>query len=128
LILKGKIIKVVEVKNSRLIILKVTTYYKGILESDTATITTPAEGGMCGIIASVGEEWLFFAYGEKYGYKTNLCTRSKNMNPKAWDYNEEELKQDLEFLEDKLKNPTPFIPPLIRTKIPNRQPVVKEKK
>ena len=128
LILKGKVIEVVKSGNMRVIALKVTRYYKGTLRADTARIKTPWQEGMCGIKARVGEDWLFFAYVGKYDYTSHLCTRSKNMSPKAWDYREDELKQDLEFLEDKLRNPTPPKLPFIKLNIQNRQPVTTGKK
>ncbi len=37
-------------------------------------------------------------------FNTNLCTRTKSMNPKAWDYNKEEINDNPLFLENKKKN------------------------
>jgi hypothetical protein len=31
-------------------------------------------------------------------FYTNLCTRTKNLNPKAWNYNKEKIEADLSFL------------------------------
>jgi len=43
-----------------------------------------------------------FAKAEGKGYRTTLCTRTKNMNPKAWDYRKDEITDDIKFLEAKL--------------------------
>jgi hypothetical protein len=58
---------------------------------------------MCGIVPKVGEEWLMFAYADKNGFRTERCTRTKSMNPKAWDHNKNEIIDDIKFLEAKLK-------------------------
>jgi hypothetical protein len=102
LILKGKIVKVVE-REERTIYLKVVCYYKGKQQKDTIQIISARESGICGIFPSVGEYWLMFAYADGNKYRTSLCTRTKNMNSKAWDYQGEEIKEDLKFLENKRK-------------------------
>ncbi len=81
------------------IYLKVETYYKGGDSLTTMEITTPSQEGMCGIVPKVGEKWLMFAYAEKKRFRTELCTRTKNMYPKAWDYNKNEIEDDIKFLE-----------------------------
>lgn len=101
LIAKGKISKVVEGRFKRTIYLKVDTYYKGDKREKTITIESPSESGMCGIFPKVGESWLMFAHTSGKAFKTDLCTRTKNMNPKVWDYKKEELREDLAFLEAK---------------------------
>jgi len=86
-----------------MILIKVDTYYKGSQNKDTIKIVSPREAGDCGIFPKVGEHWLMFAYSTGNSFRTNLCTRTKNMNPKAWDYRKNELKDDLDFLENKIK-------------------------
>jgi len=103
LIFKGKIIKVYEASLQRIILVKVDTYYKGEQKTRTIKITTPRQSGECGIFPKTGESWLMFAYVSRKEFMTNLCTRTKNMNPKSWNYNNVVLTEDLEFLERKLK-------------------------
>jgi hypothetical protein len=85
----------------RTIYLTVETYYKGKELKSKIEITTPSQEGMCGIVPKAGEQWLIFAYAEENCYRTALCTRTKNMNPKAWDYRKDELADDIKFLEAK---------------------------
>lgn len=101
LIIKGKVVNVSESQFERTIYLKVDTYFKGKQKDSAVIIKSPSESGMCGIFPEVGEIWLMYAYASEKTYRTNLCTRTKNMNPKAWNYRKDELKQDLEFLEIK---------------------------
>jgi hypothetical protein len=105
LIAKGKIIKVIELKFTRIIHIRLTDIYKGNEKSQIIVIESPSQSGMCGIFPKVGENWLMFAYASGKAYETNLCTRSKNMNPNpnSQDYREEELKKDLIFLKAKRK-------------------------
>ena len=77
--------------------------FKGIQKSSKIKITTSDQESTCGISPKLGEEWLIFANREKEGFQTNLCTRTKSMNKKAWDYNKEELQQDIEYLNQKLR-------------------------
>jgi len=100
LIAKGKIVKVSVKAWTRTIYLNVKTYYKGKKQSQIKIIT-PSTEGMCGIGPHVGEDWLIFAYNENKSYRTELCTRTKNLNPKAWDYNKDEIDNDIKFLEEK---------------------------
>ena len=86
-----------------MILIKVDTYYKGSQNKDTIKIVSPREAGDCGIFPKVGEHWLMFAYSAGNRFRTNLCTRTKNMNPKAWDYKKDELINDLDFLGNKRK-------------------------
>ena len=102
LIVKGKVIKVLKSNLfEKTIYFKVETHYKGGDSLTTLKVTTPSQEGMCGIVPKVGEEWLMFAYREKKGFRTELCTRTKNLNPKAWDYNKSEVEDDIKFLEAK---------------------------
>ena len=101
LIAKGKVVKV-SVKNwARTIYLNVKTYYKGGNKQSQIKIITSSTEGMCGIGPHVGEDWLIFAYTENKYYRTDICTKTKNLNPKAWVYNKEEIDNDIKFLEDK---------------------------
>jgi hypothetical protein len=126
LILKGKVTQVIESNFERILEIKVAFYYKGSLKTDTVRISTPLEEGMCGINPGVGDNWLIFAYADRYYYRTNLCTRTRNMNPDSWNFDKDELQQDLEFLEDKLKHPSVALLPFMKSKIPLRQAIVKD--
>jgi hypothetical protein len=53
---------------------------------------------MCGIFPEIGEQWLIFARKKGNVFYTSLCTRTKNLNPKAWDYNKVFIDDDLKFL------------------------------
>ena len=101
LIVKGKVVNISESQFERSIYIKVDTYFKGKQKDSTVVIKSPSQSGECGIFPEVGEIWLMYAYTSEKAYRTNLCTRTKNMNPKTWNYRKEELKQDLEFLEAK---------------------------
>jgi len=103
LIVKGKVVKEQVSNFERTIYLNVEIYYKGGNNQNKIIITTPRQEGMCGIVPKVGEEWLMFAYGKDNGYRTELCTATKNMNSKAWNYNKNEITDDIKFLEAKLK-------------------------
>jgi hypothetical protein len=98
LILKGKVIKITLSSFERIIFLKVNAYYKGEQNKDIIKIISPRQEGECGILPKVGEYWLMFANTSGNKFRTDLCTRTKNMNPKAWDYKKDELKSDLDFL------------------------------
>ena len=102
LIVKGKVSKVVIQSFEKSIYLAVDVYYKGGDKQTTIKITTPSLEGMCGIVPKVGENWLIFAYADEKNYRTELCTRTKNMNPKAWNYNKDEIAKDIIFLETKI--------------------------
>ena len=104
LILRGKIIKVSETNFERIVTVKVKVYYKGNQTNDKIKIISPRQEGECGITPKVGEEWLMFTYFTNKSFYTNLCTRTKSMNPKALNYNKDELNNDLSFLESKLNN------------------------
>jgi len=103
LIAKGKIIKVAEHKFSRVIFLQVSTFYKEGNQEKVVMIISVKEEGLCGISPRFSEEWLLFAYQDGKSFRTDLCTRTKNMNPKAWDHRKDELENDLKFLEEKRK-------------------------
>lgn len=100
-ILKGKIIKINEGRWERTISIKVDTYYKGSQTKDTIKIISPASSGECGIFPQIGENWLIFAFNQEGKYTTHLCTRTKTMNSKAWNFNKSDLENDLKFLEAK---------------------------
>jgi hypothetical protein len=102
LIVKGRIASISLSNFKRTIDLNVETYYKGGQNKTKIKITTQGQESMCGIVPKVGEEWLMFAYADKKGFRTELCTRTKNMNPNAWDYNKNEISEDIKFLEAKL--------------------------
>ena len=104
LIAKGKVAKVTVHDFERIIYLTVDTYYKGGGNQTKIKITTPKQEGECGIIPKVGESWLMFTYTNGSDYRKELFTRTKNMNPKAWDYNKSEIADDIKFLETKIKN------------------------
>lgn len=104
LIAKGKVTKVTIHDFERTIYLTVDTYYKGGGDQTQIKITTPKQEGECGIIPKVGESWLMFTYTNGSDYRTELCTRTKNMNPKAWNYNKSEITEDIKFLETKATN------------------------
>jgi hypothetical protein len=72
-------------------------------DKTTIIISSASESGLCGIFPKVGERWLLYAYGTSNSFSTNLCTRTKSMEPKAWDFNEKEIRSDLVFLENKNK-------------------------
>lgn len=101
LIAKGKVTKISLSNFERTIDVTIEKYYKGEQKKTIMKITTPRQEGMCGIVPKVGEDWLMFAYADKNGFRTELCTRTKNMNPKAWDYNKDEIANDIKFLEAK---------------------------
>lgn len=103
LIVKGKIVSLSVKNGSRIISVHVITSYKGNSDKKLVIIKCPEQSGECGIFPKIDEQWLFYAYTNKNTFTTHLCTRTRTMNPKAWGYNEEALKDDLEFLEKKTK-------------------------
>jgi hypothetical protein len=103
LIVKGKIVKVIQGDYETEIVIRVITSYKGTLKKKNITILSPKGDAVCGISPKPGEEWLMFAHLDNKKYQTSLCTRTKNMNPKAWNYRKEEIEDDILFLESKLK-------------------------
>lgn len=103
LIIKGKITRLVEKSFSRIIYIKVDTYFKGRENTTIIKVESPSQSGMCGIFPKIGEQWLVFAHKNGNSYNTSLCTRTKNLNPKAWDFKKDEIDEDLKFLESKLK-------------------------
>jgi hypothetical protein len=92
---------VTEGKLGRVITFSIDTYFKGVGKERTVTIISPLESGICGIFPVNGERWLMFAYQNGKSYRTNLCTRTKRMNPRVWNYSKEELEADLKFLNEK---------------------------
>jgi hypothetical protein len=103
LIIKGKIIQLEEKGFTRIIYIKVDTYFKGKLDTTTIQVASPNQSGMCGIFPKIGEEWLVFGYKEGNGFTTSLCTRSKSLNPDKWNFKKNEIEDDLKFLEGKLE-------------------------
>lgn len=104
LIFKGKVIKISAFNLTKIIYLKIDTIYNGSNSRKIIKIISPLQGAMCGITPKLGEVWLIFAYLSEGNFTTNLCTRTKRMNAKAWDYNDKELIDELEFLENKRKS------------------------
>lgn len=102
-IFSGKAISIQKKQWMKEITFEVQTRFKGVLKLSKVTITTLAQESTCGISPKVGEEWLIFAYRESEGFQTSLCTRTKSMNKNAWDYNKDELQQDIEYLNQKLR-------------------------
>ena len=87
---------------ARIIYIKVDTYFKGRQNTTTIKVESPSQSGMCGIFPKIGEQWLVFAYKKGNSYNTSLCTRTKNLNPKAWNFRKDEIDDDLKFLDGKL--------------------------
>lgn len=104
LIIKGKIIKLIEKKFTRITYIKVDTYFKGTQNSTTIKIKSPSQSGMCGIFPKIGEHWLIYAYKKDNAYETSLCTRTKNLNSKVSNFRKNEIEEDLNFLEQKVEN------------------------
>ena len=104
LIFKGKVVSIKKKNEVVSILFQVEDYYKGNKYSKTIKVATVAYESACGITVKRGEEWLVYAFFSNNEYNTNLCTRTKNMNPKAWNYDKLELKEDIEFLENKRKS------------------------
>jgi hypothetical protein len=104
LIARGKVVKIAFSNLGENIYLALDTCYKGDEKQRTINIISLDSEGICGIFPKVGEQWLVFAYRQGKTYTTNLCTRTKDMNPKAWNYNESVLTNDLKFLRAKLTN------------------------
>jgi hypothetical protein len=103
-IFTGKVLSIQKKLWMKEITFEIQTLFKGIQKSSKIKITTSAQEGTCGISPKVGEEWLIFAYRENEGFETNLCTRTKSMNKKAWNYNKNELQQDIDYLNQKLRS------------------------
>lgn len=97
----GIAIRVEDDKWQRFIYLKVEKSYKSEKEKDTVQIISPNTEGECGITPEVGERWLVFAYTKDGKLHTSLCTRTKSMNPKTWNYDKAEIDDDIAFLEKK---------------------------
>ncbi|MBL4752216.1 MAG: hypothetical protein JKY52_01265 [Flavobacteriales bacterium] len=103
LIVKGQIEKIEEGAWTRTIYVRIEKEYKGNVKSELVLITSPSQSGICGIFPKTGETWLMYANKSENTYSTDLCTRTKSLNPKAWNYNKEEIESDLVFLEKRLK-------------------------
>ena len=104
LIFKGKALKDSVVGYERFITFSVEKYYKGAGSSQTLIVSTASESAMCGINPQGGDDWLIFAYGDSNKYTVSLCSRSKNINHKSLEYNKQVIKDDLKFLERKVKS------------------------
>ncbi len=104
LIIKGQIIRIVDKNFARIIYIKVEKYFKGKQNITTIKVESPSQSGSCGIFPKIGEQWLVFAYKQSNGYNTSLCTRTKNFNPKAWNFRKDEIEDDLKFLDGKITN------------------------
>ncbi|MBL4593004.1 MAG: hypothetical protein JKX68_04215 [Flavobacteriales bacterium] len=103
LIVKGKIEKIENGEWTRTIYVRIEKKYKGDLDSKLVEISSSSESGMCGIFPETGETWLIYANKSENTYSTNMCTRTKTLNKEAWNYNQEEIKKDLAYLENKLE-------------------------
>lgn len=104
LIAKGKIESVTVNGFERTILFKADTCYKGGENQSRIKIITPKQEGACGLFPKTGEAWLIFAYADGPDFRTHLCTRTKNLDPKSWNYNQAEIENDTRFLEQKKKN------------------------
>ncbi len=102
-IVKGKIAFTVTKGYIKYIVVNVSKSYKGKVKAQKITIITSAVDGLCGIDASEGEDWLFFGSKIEGSYSTDPCTRTKKVHQKAGDPAGEEIKDDLKYLEKKLK-------------------------
>ena len=103
-IFKGKVLSVTTTGATKEVVFEVATPFKGGDKMRKLTVKTEAHESECGISPKVGEVWLVFAYKEQNGFQTNLCTRTKNMDSKTWNYRKEELQQDIEYLNQKLRD------------------------
>ena len=103
MIFKGKVLSVRKSGIIKVVVFEVETLFKGTGAIRKLTVKTMANESECGISPKAGEVWLIFAYKEKNEYQTNLCTRTKNMNKKAWNYKSKELEDDLDYLGQKVK-------------------------
>lgn len=102
LVLRGEIVKIEPGEVDKTLIIRVKTLYKGENKSDLLEIKTPSLPGHCGLNAGPGDEWLFFAFSDAGKFSTNICTRSKNLDPDNYRYRfqKEEIENDLLFLEE----------------------------
>lgn len=103
LIFIGKVVSIKKKLGMKEVAFESQTKFKGVHSSSKIIIMTSAYESECGILPKIGDEWLVFSYFDKDRFKTNLCTRTKSMNKKAWNYNKEELQQDIEYLNQKLR-------------------------
>tara|TARA_B110000211_G_scaffold234119_1_gene302500 strand:+ start:1519 stop:1950 length:432 start_codon:yes stop_codon:yes gene_type:complete len=104
LIVKGKI-KKIEIKGYKQVIhVKVIIDYKTALQDSVVEITSYTSGDACGMSFKEGTTWLLFAYNKGGVFFTNMCTRSQRIQTKeTGGYKRKFLKEDLTFLEEKLK-------------------------
>src|SRR5689334_20217783 len=102
-IIKGKILKIFYDAHGKEYLIKIERNYKGVDSVSTVGISRPTTDGICGIDGMVGEYWLFFAYKDGKRLSTNLCTRTKTLEVKAWDYRKHDVENDLKFLEQRVK-------------------------
>jgi hypothetical protein len=103
LIFTGKVVSIKKKLGVKEITFETQIKFKGVHSSSKIIIKTSAYESECGILPKIGEEWLIFAHREKGGFQTSLCTRTKSMNKKTWNYKKEELQQDIEYLNEKLR-------------------------
>ncbi|WP_026934257.1 hypothetical protein [Christiangramia echinicola] len=99
LILHGIVQKIETVEHQKLITLNIKTLYKGNLENNIVTISTPADLAMCGLNIGTGTEWLLFAFDENGEYSTNSCTRSGDLDSYI-DWIKDRVEKDIVFLEN----------------------------
>jgi hypothetical protein len=96
LIAKGQIIKIPDEENG--FYMKIESLYKGEVKSDTVRVFSSNDEAMCGISFKIGEYWLIYAYEKRKKFSTGLCTRTKNLDPNSWRYNEKEISEEIRFL------------------------------
>lgn len=103
LILKGTITKTIHGEWTDTIFINPQRIYKGNLKEETVVITTPSQSSHCGLSLQIDETWLIFATRRGKTLFTNLCTRTKRMRSQAGNYDQINIKNDLMFLEERLK-------------------------
>lgn len=59
---------------------KVTIPLKNASQHELVEITTPLDEGGCGLYFDFNDEWMIWGYKLHSDYKSNSCTRSKNLN------------------------------------------------
>ena len=72
---------------------QVRTVWKGP-HQETFTVRTGEGGGDCGVDFMVGHEYLVYAGQTSEGYRTNICTRTRDV----WFSNWEGAKEDFQVL------------------------------
>ena len=102
-IFTGKVLSIKKTFGRKEVTFELQTLFKGTVKSKKMTIMTSAYESECDISPKIGEQWLVFAYNDSGEFTTNICTRTKSMNRKAWNYNKGEIQRDIEYLNQKLR-------------------------